>query len=83
MMWYLVDGRNRGNSEASLDDRASFNEFHTTFSELDTVFLQSKKTGRWWMQLPDKKFTACSQNDYLTASNNEYPERWLRMQERP
>ncbi len=83
MLWYLMDGVSRGNREVSLEDLDQFNEFHTTFSEVDTVFLQSKKTGRWWMQLPDKKFMACSYNDYIIASNNEYPERWLRWQERP
>ena len=60
----------------------SFNEFHTVFNQMDTIFLQSKKTGRWWMQLPDKKMIACSYKDYLNASNNEIPERWLRAQER-
>jgi formiminoglutamase len=34
------------------------------------------------MQLPDKKFIACSYADYLHASQNEIPERWLRAQER-
>lgn len=82
MLWYLMDGVNRGITEASLEDRDSFNEFHTAFAEVETVFLQSKKTGRWWMQLPDQKFIACSRKDYLIASNNDYPERWLRAQER-
>jgi arginase family enzyme len=82
MLWYLMDGRSRGNKEAMIDERDSFNEFHTAFAEVDTVFLQSKKTGRWWMQLPDKQFIACSYKDYLLASSNEIPERWLRAQER-
>lgn len=82
MLWYLMDGRSRGRREASLHEKDSFNEFHIAFSEVETVFLQSKKTGRWWMQLPDKKFIACSYNDYLIASSNEIPERWLRAQER-
>ena len=82
MLWYLIDGVARGLTEVSLEERDSFNEFHTAFSEVETVFLQSKKTGRWWMQLPDKKFIACSYKDYLIASSNEYPERWLRAQER-
>ncbi len=83
MLWYLIDGKSKGHKEVSLEERDSFNEFHTSFSEVDTIFLQSKKTGRWWMQMPDKKFMACSYKDYVIASNNEYPERWLRMQERP
>ncbi len=82
MLWYFIDGKSRSKQEAELQDRKSFNEYHTVFAEIDTVFLQSKKTGRWWMQLPNKKLIACSYNDYLTASNNEIPERWLRAQER-
>jgi formiminoglutamase len=83
MIWYLMDGRSRGSREAEMDEKDSFNEFHTAFAEVETVFLQSKKTGRWWMQLPNKSFIACSYKDYMLASSNEIPERWLRAQERP
>lgn len=82
MIWYLIDGHSRGTREATLDEKESFNEFHTVFAEVETTFLQSKKTGRWWMQLPDKKYIACSYRDYQVASSNEIPERWLRAQER-
>ncbi|MEO5591268.1 MAG: formimidoylglutamase [Chitinophagaceae bacterium] len=82
MIWYLLDGRSRGRREAKLEDKESFNEYHIAFAEVQTVFLQSKKTGRWWMQLPDSKFIACSYKDYLLAGSNEIPERWLRAQER-
>ena len=82
MLWYLLDGRSRGRKEAKIDERDSFNEYHMAFAEVDTTFIQSKKTGRWWMQLPDKRFIACSYKDYLLASSNEIPERWMRAQER-
>ena len=82
MLWYVLDGRSRGRREAELDEKDSFTEYHTAFAEVETTFLQSKKTGRWWMQLPDKRFIACSYKDYLLASSNEIPERWLRAQER-
>ncbi|MES2881446.1 MAG: formimidoylglutamase [Bacteroidota bacterium] len=82
MLWYLMDGRSRGGREALINQSESFNEFHTAFAKVATTFLQSKKTGRWWMQLPDKQFIACSHKDYLLASSNEIPERWLRAQER-
>ena len=82
MIWYVLDGRSRGRKEVELDQRDSFNEYHIAFAEVETTFLQSKKTGRWWMQLPDKNFIACSYKDYLLASSNEIPERWLRAQER-
>lgn len=82
MIWYFIDGRNKARYEAPLTDRNSFNEFHTVFNEVDSLFLQSKKTGRWWMQLPDGKFIACTARDYQLAIHNEIPERWLRAQER-
>lgn len=82
MIWYILDGRSKARREAKLDERDSFNEYHMAFAEVETTFLQSKKTGRWWMQLPDKKYIACSYKDYLLASSNEIPERWLRAQER-
>lgn len=82
MLWYFIDGRHRLKQESSLEERDNFNEFHIVFSEMDTLFLQSKRTNRWWMQMPDGKFLACSYNDYLTAGKNDLPERWLRMMER-
>ncbi|RYF86335.1 MAG: arginase, partial [Chitinophagaceae bacterium] len=51
MIWYFIDGKNRGKQEPALNERALFNEYHTAFAEVDTVFLQSKRTNRWWMQM--------------------------------
>lgn len=82
MIWYVIDGIHRGKQEAPLDDRHEFNEFTMAFSEIETAFLQSKRTGRWWMQLHDGKYVACSYKDYMVACNNDIPERWLRAIER-
>jgi arginase family enzyme len=82
MLWYLLDGIQKGKQEAPLEQREYFNEFKLMFADFETSFLQSKKTRRWWMQLPDKTFVACSDTDYASALNNEIPERWLRAAER-
>ena len=82
MLWYFIDGKSRAKQEAAIEDRRHFNEYHCTFTEVETIFLQSKKTNRWWMQLPNKKFIACSYADYVNASQDQIPERWLRAQER-
>ncbi len=82
MIWYFIDGVSKRQHEPDLNNLNHFNEFHTFFSEIDTLFLQSKRSGRWWMQLPDKQFIACSQKDYVKASNNQIPERWMRYVER-
>lgn len=82
MLWYFVDGYLVRKNEASLANREEFIEYNIALTGNDTLFLKSKKTNRWWMQLPDSSFTPCSYNDYLTAGNNEIPERWFREQER-
>jgi formiminoglutamase len=82
MIWYFIDGTSKSKAESSLEDRHNFIEYHTTIAETDALFLKSKKTGRWWLQLPNKKFIACSATDYQLAIHSEIPERWLRAQER-
>ncbi|WP_409966446.1 Formimidoylglutamase [Mycovorax composti] len=82
MLWYIIDGRHRRSKEADISDLDNFNEFQIAFSEIETSFLQSKKTGRWWMQLPNKNYIPCSYKDYLMASRDEIPERWFRAQQR-
>ena len=82
MLWYLMDGISKGKHESVLDERENFYEFKLAFAEIETTFLQSKKTGRWWMETPDGKMVACSHLDYLAASANDIPERWLRAAER-
>jgi formiminoglutamase len=82
MLWYLMDGISKGKLEAKLEDRDDFNEFRMAFAEIETTFLQSKKTGRWWMEVPDGKMIACSHYDYIIATKNDIPERWMRAAER-
>ncbi len=82
MIWYFIDGRHKSLQESALQDSTQFNHFHTFFSDVETLFLQSRRSSRWWMQMPGKEFIACSVKDYQKASNNEIPERWLRAQER-
>jgi arginase family enzyme len=82
MIWYFIDGRFAAGREAPLREKDAFLEFHVTFTDTNTAFLKSKKTGRWWMQLPNLEYIPCAYSDYLMASNNEIPERWLRAQER-
>lgn len=82
MLWYYIDGVYTRKSEAPLEDKDMFIECHIAFGAIETVFIQSRKTGRWWMKMPDEKYVPCSYNDYIQAGNNEIPERWLRLQER-
>ena len=82
MIWYFIDGHLIRKTEAELHEHDEFVTFHVSFTDNDTTFLKSKRTNRWWMKLPNQMYVPCSYKDYLVASNDEIPERWLREQER-
>ncbi|MBS1644224.1 MAG: arginase family protein [Bacteroidetes bacterium] len=82
MIWYFVDGCLLRRQEADWNNREEFAEFHVRFSSNDTLFLKSRRTNRWWMELPNGTFIPCTLADYQQASRDEIPERWLRSQER-
>ena len=82
MIWYFIDGVTFRKQEATFADADQFLEFNVTINQQYTLFLKSKRTNRWWMQLPNKNFLPCTYEDYLKASRNEIPERWMREIER-
>ncbi len=82
MIWYFIDGCLVRKTEAKLTEHDEFIMLSVVFTEIETVFLKSKRTNRWWMRLPNSSYVPCSYNDYLTACRNDIPERWLREQER-
>ena len=48
----------------------------------DLVFVTSRSTGRWWMEIPNIKLSKnvcvpCSYSDYSTACSGDVPMRWL------
>lgn len=82
MLWYFIDGYHVRKSEAALTETDNFFRFSVTFTDNDSIFLKSKRTNRWWMQMPDGSYIPCSYKDYQTAAAGDIPERWLREQER-
>lgn len=48
----------------------------------ELVFITSRSTGRWWMEIPNIKLSKnvavpCSYSDYATACSGDVPIRWL------
>ena len=89
MLWYFIDGVSLRTND--LPDVAK-NNFYKYFVSLhenayEIIFYKSMTSGLWWMEIPlqnteQSKFNRhyivpCSHKDYLTACNNEVPERWL------
>jgi formiminoglutamase len=78
MIWYFIDGVYAKMQEAPLSDKAQFLEYNVMVNGAYTLFIKSKSTNRWWVQLPDKSFYPCSYDDYKTASNGLIPEVWMK-----
>ena len=87
MIWYFIEGYyNRvGDYPLTLDEHLKFT-VHLEDSDHELIFWKSKKTERWWMELPfgDKKkygrnqLVPCSFEDYEGACEQELPDRWMK-----
>lgn len=87
MIWYFVEGyySRVGDYPVTIDEHLKFT-VHVKDAEHDLIFWRSRKTERWWMELPygDKQKFArqqlvpCSFRDYETACNHELPDRWMK-----
>ena len=87
MIWYFVDGVMNQYPESPMENKEDFTKFITALdnNHYQIVFYKSKRTDRWWMEVPinEKEFSGtrhimpCSYNDYLAATRDEIPERWL------
>src|SRR5690606_25095201 len=53
MIWYFIDGYRLRKTESDLSQIENFRSFDLAFTGNKARFLQSKRTGRWWMQLMD------------------------------
>jgi formiminoglutamase len=80
--WYFVDGVHFKQVEAAFTDKLQFDEYNVPMYDGFTLFLRSKRTNRWWVQLPNKKYMPCNMDDYITATRGEIPENWLKEMER-
>lgn len=87
MIWYFLEGIEIRKHDYPVVDENSFQKFIINIEDHDNeiIFLKSKKSDRWWFHIPILqtgmkkkiyKMVPCSYNDYLTAINNDIPERW-------
>jgi len=89
MIWCFVEGFYQRKNDLPTLSKSDFIKYRATFEEVqaEVIFLKSKKTDRWWMQIPyqnnsskNERFELipCSYEDYKMASQGEMPERWWR-----
>lgn len=89
MVWYFADGYYNRKKDFPLQPKSSYVVYRTSLHahEYELVFVKSKKTGRWWMQVPypntkslNERFhmVPCRYEDYELAIEGELPDLWWR-----
>jgi arginase family enzyme len=89
MIWYFIEGFYSRKDSLSFKS-ADYVKFTVSLdSKPNTlVFYKSKRSGKWWMEIPhhenfrfDRVSTVpCSYSDYQLAQKGEIPERWINAQ---
>jgi formiminoglutamase len=87
LVWHFLQGFANRKAEHPLQHPKNFIRYMVSLqaNDYEIVFWKSKTNDRWWMELPtfnnrtllEKRFIPCSHKDYITASQDEIPLRWL------
>ncbi|MBL0911844.1 MAG: arginase family protein [Bacteroidia bacterium] len=90
VVWHIIDGfyaRTVDNPDFSSSEYLSYEVAGDTESS-SLRFYQNRISGRWWLRIPlpidlqiqynvPEFVVPCSEKDYLAATMNEVPERWM------
>ena len=89
MIWYFMDGFYNRKKDFPLQPRSQYLIYKTSLKhdEHELVFVKSKKSDRWWMQVPyptagskneRSHLVPCRYEDYNIAVSGEMPDLWWR-----
>lgn len=88
MIWYFIDGYYNRKHDHPYKDKKEYIKYTVSIKDHkdQLVFFKSKKSERWWMDVPVKTnykniyerhhLVPCSYNDYETACKDDIPDRW-------
>ncbi|MCX6246549.1 MAG: formimidoylglutamase [Bacteroidetes bacterium] len=88
MIWYLVEGFYNRPNDFPFKNDDDYIRYRVTITDHkeELTFYKSKKTDRWWMEIPLQSeqrikyqrhyLVPCSYQDYQTACTNDIPDRW-------
>ena len=88
IIWYFIEGVNFRVVDDNFNDEKCFLSYKVLIEDEILTFLKSKKTERWWIELPfilnvnnkmqQQALLPCTYGDYLSATRQQIPERWLK-----
>ena len=80
-----MEGYNLRIKEYPFESKKNYKKYIVLVEDEIINFYKSDKSERWWMEitLPSNKIKnstliPCTYQDYLTANNQVFPERWLK-----
>ncbi|MCH3923497.1 MAG: formimidoylglutamase [Bacteroidales bacterium] len=86
-LYYFIDGYLWRKNDFPYRDKENYYKFNVLIDNEDIVFYKSKKSDRWWVEVPCSSETRikylhhylvpCTYQDYVCATNGEVPDRWL------
>ncbi|MES2747485.1 MAG: formimidoylglutamase [Bacteroidota bacterium] len=90
IIWYFIEGIHYRSNEYPFGSKKEYIKYIVPFEEEEIIFYKSNETERWWIEIPFftntnnklKKNTLlpCTNDDYLAACNQEFPQRWWKAQ---
>ncbi|HWD89025.1 MAG TPA: formimidoylglutamase [Mucilaginibacter sp.] len=89
MIWYFIDGFYNRKKDFPMNPKSQYLVYKTSLKHDDheVIFVKSKKSDRWWLQVPypdngskNERFhlVPCLYEDYKTAVAGEMPDLWWR-----
>ncbi len=82
IIWYFLEGFvNRDNEKPDSNENCIVFQVEVEGIEKPIVFYRNTNTNQWWIEIETDVKTkfhfACTENEYVVASNNEIPSLWL------
>lgn len=85
MIWYFIEGCNLRIDEYPFESKKNYKKYMVMVENETINFYKSDKSERWWVEikyfhnnLEKSTLIPCTYQDYLTANNQIFPERWLK-----
>ena len=88
IFWYFIEGFSFRVSDDDFSNETQYVIYKVPLENDVLIFKKSNKTGLWWMELPffsninnklkRETLLPCTYDDYLSACNQEMPERWIK-----
>jgi Arginase family len=90
ILWYFIEGYNFRSNEYPFGSKENYIRYIIPFYNEELIFYKSNKSDRWWLEIPllsnennkikKHALLPCSYEEYLSACNLEFPDRWWKFQ---